>query len=62
MAVLEVPEAVAVPEAPAEPAGQDLMTQILQVVVVEHQDQVVVVDRQDLPEIPEDQEVVEHMH
>jgi len=63
--VPEVPEVNPVPEVPAEAAdpvrtrwpGSRQLAEL-----VDHQDQVVVVDRQDLAEIPEDQEVVEHMH
>ena len=62
--VPEVPEVEAVPEALAEAA--ELVRIRLPVEpraeLVDHQEQVVVVDRQDLAEIPEDQEVVEHIH
>ena len=62
--VPEVPEVEAVPEALAEPAvpARTSATVELKTDLVDHQDQGVVVDRQDLAEIPEDQEVVEHMH
>jgi hypothetical protein len=63
--VPEVPEVSPVPEVPveaAEPVRYRWEACLRKAELVDQQEQVVVVDRQDLAEIPEDQEVVEHMH